>query len=446
MDLHPPPAVALPRVAAVYADVILAGIRREYPHDLHYTMSGPDDRPTPRQLHPAFYGCYDWHSCVEMHWALIRLLQLVPRTLDHQAARATLRTHLTPAALSAEAGYLRAHRGFERPYGWGWALMLADALASWDDADASVWTTAMQPLAETITDLLLAWLPNATYPNRSGVHGNTAFALARALPWARRLAGQGDARLLAAITDAVTRWYRDDQNYPASWEPSGADFLSPALAEAEVMSEILDGATFRRWFEWTDAPAVDPSGPDVICAHRRFRRLPLAVVAGPGGVGKTTLYERLAPQLECVVCLETDLLWGVVPASSDDNYRSYIDTWLHLAAAIAQAGRPVALFGPALPATVAACINSRFFSAAHYLCLVGDDTLIAERLRARPAWRQAGGDAYIAEQLQFNRWLKAQAGRIDPPMQLLDVTDQSTETTAALVTAFLQRSTLEAGL
>lgn len=242
-------AQALRSVGAVYAGVILSAVRQEYPNDLRHTMTGPDDRPTPRQLHPAFYGCYDWHSCVEMHWALVRLLRLVPDALDQHAARATLGAHLTPAALLAEAGYLQEHRGFKRPYGWGWALMLADEVADWPDPEAHTWATAMRPLADTITDLLLAWLPKASYPSRDGAHGNTAFGLARSLPWARRLAQHGDTRLLLAITDAVTRWYREDRNYPAGWEPSGADFLSPALAEAEVMCETLDRTSFQRWLD-----------------------------------------------------------------------------------------------------------------------------------------------------------------------------------------------------
>jgi hypothetical protein len=212
-------------------------------------MTGPDDRPTPRQLHPAFYGCYDWHSCVEMHWALVRLLRLVPDSLDQEAAFSTLAAHLTGQALHQEAQYLQSHRSFKRPYGWGWALMLANELDNGELAPARAWAVGMRPLAQTITNLMLAWLPKATYPSRDGMHGNTAFGLARSVPWARRLASHGDTRLLTAITEAATRWYRHDRNYPASWEPSGTDFLSPALAEAELMCETLDVTSFLPWLD-----------------------------------------------------------------------------------------------------------------------------------------------------------------------------------------------------
>lgn len=237
----------LSRVAAVYGEAILAAIQREYPNHLRHVMSGPDDRPTPREIHPAFYGCFDWHSCVEMHWALIRLLRLAPESLDRDTLQAVLSEHLTPQVVQQEAGYLQTHRGFERPYGWGWALMLANELQEWDDPLAKPWAAAVRPLAEVIAGLFLDWLPKAIYPGREGMHSNTAFGLARALPWARHLAREGDGRLLSAISDAAGRWYAQDQNYPAEWEPNGADFLSPALTEAELMCETLEADAFMAW-------------------------------------------------------------------------------------------------------------------------------------------------------------------------------------------------------
>src|SRR5262249_11793416 len=148
--------------------------------------------PTPHEIHPAFYGCFDWHSCVAMHWALVRLLRLNPGGLLSDDARAVLDEHLAAEALATEAAYLVDHPYFERPYGWGWALMLAHELATWDDRDARRWSANIRPLADTIADLFVAWLPRATYPNREGHHVNSAFACARALPSARARAERGD--------------------------------------------------------------------------------------------------------------------------------------------------------------------------------------------------------------------------------------------------------------
>lgn len=236
-------------VAGRYAATIVRAVQQEYPNDLRHPMTGPDDRPAPREIHPAFYGCYDWHSCVEMHWALVRLLRLAPDALPAGQVRKVLGEHLTAEALTTEAAYFVGHPGFKRPYGWGWALMLAHELSTWDDPDARRWAANTRPLADIIAELFVVWLPRATYPSREGAHANSAFGLARALPFARARAHDGDHRLLDAIGEAAWRWYGDDTDYPGGWEPNGADFLSPALAEAELMSEVLEPAAFADWFE-----------------------------------------------------------------------------------------------------------------------------------------------------------------------------------------------------
>lgn len=251
---------SLIRLAAGFADTIIAAVQTEYPNYLQHVMTGPDDLPTPRALHPAFYGCFDWHSAVEMHWALIRLLRLVPDALDRERALAVLAAHLTPANLSQESRYFLKRPGFERPYGWGWALMLAHEASLCDEDRAGAWRIALQPLAETLTDLYLRWLPKATYPIRVGLHNNSAFGLARALPWARTLAERGDDRLWNAITQAARRWFEPDRAYPAHLEPGGSDFLSPALAEAELMHAVLPPAEFADWFA-AFLPAVSEGQP-----------------------------------------------------------------------------------------------------------------------------------------------------------------------------------------
>jgi hypothetical protein len=238
----------LTEVAARYADTILAAVRREYPNAPRHTMDDPDDTVTPRQAHPAFYGCFDWHSAVEMHWALVRMLRVVPQAVDQAAVRTVLSEHLTVPAGEAEAGYFRRRPAWERPYGWGWALALVAELEAFaEDPDAGRWAEALHPLAQVLADGLVSWLPTLAYPERVGMHSNTAFALSRALPYAHHRAASSDTRLLDAIVAAARRLYLADRDYPAAWEPGGADFLSGALTEAELMLAVLPRGEFPGW-------------------------------------------------------------------------------------------------------------------------------------------------------------------------------------------------------
>jgi len=240
---------ALAAVAAGYARTILGAIQQEYPNHLRHAMRDADDRPTPREVHPAFYGCLDWHSAVEMHWALVRLLRLVPEALPATEVREVLDQHLTDGALRTEAAYFDERPGFERPYGWGWALTLAAEIDSWDDPDARRWSAAVAPLAARIGALYRDWLPQATYPSRDGAHSNSAFGLTRALAYADARADGGDPELRDALAAAARRWFGSDRDYPAGWEPGGNDFLSPAMTEAELMAAVLEPAEFSDWFD-----------------------------------------------------------------------------------------------------------------------------------------------------------------------------------------------------
>jgi hypothetical protein len=230
--------------AADWAAVGLDNIRREYPNDIRHTMNHAGDRPLPREVHPAFYGSFDWHSCVEMHWMLLRLLRVAPQAVPAAEIRAALDEHLTPEALAAEARYVAEHRYWQRPYGWGWALTLAYELHAWDAPDRS-WAAAIRPLADALVANFVEWLPKAAYPIRHGVHTNSAFGLTRSLDYARAHAPE----LAEAITGTALRWFRDDRDYPAGYEPSGADFLSPALTEAELMARLLPGPEFVSWLD-----------------------------------------------------------------------------------------------------------------------------------------------------------------------------------------------------
>ncbi len=237
---------SLQSLAARYADAILDAIQREYPHGWRHHAAGPVSL-RPREQHPAFYGCYDWHSAVHMHWSLVRLLRRAPDEVDAERARAVLDDHLTPGNLRAEVAHLAADPTWERPYGWGWALALADELADSDDADTDRWNRALEPLADTVTGRFLAWLPTMDRPVRAGMHLNSAFGLSLALPWARRRAAAGDPRLVEQITAAAGRWFAADTGYDNRWEPDAWDFLSPGLAEIDLMGEVLEPGPFREW-------------------------------------------------------------------------------------------------------------------------------------------------------------------------------------------------------
>lgn len=232
-----------------YARVALTNIRREFPSGVYHNMTAPGDFPfRPKARTPAFYGSYDWHSCVEMHWLLLRLLRIAEDVIPAKQIRSVLNARFRPVALAAEKEFIASRNGLsERPYGWGWALALVHEAQALDDPEAKKWATALQPFADAVTGCFLGWLPKATYPVRHGVHQNSAFGMARAWDYAQARAATGDAALLEAITAKAYAWFGGDTIYPAAWEPSGQDFLSPALAEAELMARVFPPDEFGTW-------------------------------------------------------------------------------------------------------------------------------------------------------------------------------------------------------
>jgi hypothetical protein len=235
--------------AAAYAEVAVANIGREFPSLLIHLMSEPGDFPArPAERTPVFYGSLDWHSCVEMHWLLVRLLRLAGGVVPASQIRELLDAQFTADKLAVEASFVASADGrHERPYGWAWALALVHEIASLGDAQAGRWLTAITPLADVLTRGFLDWLPKATYPVRHGVHANSAFGLSAALPFAARQAHAGRPDLATAIETTALGWFADDADYPGSYEPSGHDFLSPALTEAELMSRLLAQPEFADW-------------------------------------------------------------------------------------------------------------------------------------------------------------------------------------------------------
>ena len=267
-----------------FAGLALACVHKEYPNKISHSMLSDADVAPPRKLTPAFYGCYDWHSSVHGHWLLVRLLRTFPDAPFAAAARTALEQSLTSANLAQEAAYLNAEgrASFERPYGLAWLLQLGQELREWEKTRSASKNAAdplpaqlaanLRPLEQAAAGRLKTWLPKLSYPVRSGEHSQTAFAMGLMIDYARA----ADDRVFADLLLRKARdYYQKDENCPLAYEPSGEDFLSPCLAEADVMRRVLTPEDFAGWLRGfmpqlpTDGaspwlqPAVvtDPSDP-----------------------------------------------------------------------------------------------------------------------------------------------------------------------------------------
>lgn len=249
-----------------FGRLALECVHREYPNKIAHVLSSDADALPPRELTPAFYGCYDWHSAVHGHWLLARLARSFPESPVAKEARTALATSLTPERIAGEVRYLEGEGrvSFERPYGLAWLLQLAAELREWDDADARTWIEALEPLERAAAARLRDWIPKLTHPIRIGEHSQTAFAFGLILDWAR-VAADGETE--EVVRQASLRLYLGDRDCPLSYEPSGQDFLSPCLAEADLMRRLLPPAEFAAWLGAflptiplgdTDVPWIEP--------------------------------------------------------------------------------------------------------------------------------------------------------------------------------------------
>jgi hypothetical protein len=245
--------------AARFAAMALKCATVEFPGKADHIADGPDDLQRPREAHPAFYGCFDWHSSVHGHWLLVRALKLYPDLPDAGKVRSLLDAQLSTTTVAGELAYLSkpSRKSFERTYGWAWLLKLDEELRGWDDPDAKRWETALAPLAAEFAKRYAAFLPKLTYPLRIGVHQNTAFALAFGLDWAR---ATGDKAFEALLVERAKTYFLADKAYPASWEPGGEDFFSPALIEADLMRRVLAPAEYAAWLDGF-LPELGRGGP-----------------------------------------------------------------------------------------------------------------------------------------------------------------------------------------
>jgi hypothetical protein len=273
-----PPAAIDAAAAARFAGLALKCVHQEYPNKIAHTLAGDEDVRPPRDLFPAFHGCYDWHSAVHGHWLLARLARRFPDADFSPAARAELARSLTKQNIAGEVAYLQreGRASFERPYGLAWVLQLSAELRSWKDPQAQEWAANLAPLETETAARIKRWLPDLYYPIRVGEHDQTAFSFGLIWDWA---GVAGDTEMRRLLTDAARRFYSADRNCPLAYEPSGQDFLSPCLAEADFMRRVLEPAAFSRWLkeflptipiharaEWL-TPAVVTNRSDPKLAH-----------------------------------------------------------------------------------------------------------------------------------------------------------------------------------
>jgi hypothetical protein len=266
------------QAAERFAKLALACVHKEYPNKISHVLSSEADVAPPCKLTPAFCGCYDWHSSVHGHWLLVRLLRKFPDASFAKGAREALKESLTAENLKAEAAYLRGEgrASFERPYGLAWLLQLSAELREWDDPQAREMLANLKPLEDAALERLTTWLPKLSHPIRIGEHNQTAFALGLILDYAR---GKDDERLAKLAADSARKFYLADKNCPLDYEPSGEDFLSPCLAEADAMRRVLTQTDFAKWFtqflpqipktataDWLSV-AISPDPSDPKLAH-----------------------------------------------------------------------------------------------------------------------------------------------------------------------------------
>jgi len=235
-------------LAARFAQLALECVHREYPNKIAHVLSSDADARPPRELTPAFYGCYDWHSAVHGHWLLARLARLHPEAPFAAPARAALERSLTPANIAGEVAYFQeeGRRSFERPYGLAWLLQLHAELSEWSDPDAARLAKTLDPLVAEAAEMLSIWIPKLTHPIRIGEHAQTAFAFGLVLDWAREVEDRAMITLLESRSQDL---YLGDVGCPLAYEPSGHDFLSPCLAEADLLRRILPATEFASWLD-----------------------------------------------------------------------------------------------------------------------------------------------------------------------------------------------------
>ncbi len=229
-----------------FAALALECLHQEYPNKIAHVLNSDDDVRPPRELTPVFCGCFDWHSAVHGHWLLVRLCRTYPAAPFVAEARAALAQSFVPTKVATEVEYLtgEGRNTFERPYGLAWLLLLCAELREWDDPQARRWAATLEPLERLAADRFKNWLPKLSHPIRTGEHSQTAFAMGLVFDWARC---RGDNEMAALVAQRAHDYHLNDRGARLAFEPSGQDFLSPLLAEADLMRRVLAPPEFAAW-------------------------------------------------------------------------------------------------------------------------------------------------------------------------------------------------------
>ena len=286
-----------------FADLALDCLHREYPNKIAHVLNNDEEALPPRRLTPMFYGCFDWHSAVHGHWLLVRLCRMFPEAAFAAPARKALARSFTATNAEGELAYLRGagRNSFERPYGLAWFLQLCAELSEWDDPQAREWLKALIPIEELVAERFLAWLPKLSHPIRTGEHSQTAFAFGLLLDWARTR----DRTELAELVERRTLdYYGGDRGWNLAFEPGGQDFLSPGLAEADLLRRVLEPAAFAKW--------LDGFLPELV-------RDPKRVVLAPAVV--TDKSDGKLAHLDGLNLARAWMLEGIVAGLPDDDPR-----------------------------------------------------------------------------------------------------------------------------
>jgi hypothetical protein len=250
------------QLAAKFVRLALDCVHREYPNKIGHVLNSAEDARTPSSLHPVFYGCFDWHSSVHGHWLLVRLLRTVPAGDMSAELRSEIINSLNQSFsgenIAVEVAYFEAEnrKSYERPYGVAWFLQLTAELREWKNPQAAAWLETLLPLETVIVSKIKSWLPKLAYAIRLGTHNQSMFAFGLILDWAR---ASGDKEMAAMIKERSLAFHLEDRNCPMAYEPSGEDFLSPCLMEADLMRRILPQIAFAEWLS-TFMPDIPQGG------------------------------------------------------------------------------------------------------------------------------------------------------------------------------------------